>query len=123
MIRMLLALYPKEWRRTYGEEFAALLEQTHFTPRVVLDVLAQACKRRADAHPSGLRMGEAVLVSLAVEVVARAAGLTANILWPPTTPARAAALLVLFAPWVALFIWTRNKGASDRPERLSSKRP
>ena len=32
MIRLLVALYPKAWRRAYGEEYAALLEQTRLTP-------------------------------------------------------------------------------------------
>ncbi len=42
----LLRLYPRAWRRRYGEEFAALLEQQRLTPRLVLDVLRGAL----DAH-------------------------------------------------------------------------
>jgi len=81
VIRVLLALYPKAWRRTYGEEFAALLEQTRLTPRVVLDVLAQATKLQASAHRARFLVGAAVLVSIGVEVVARKTGLGVNIVW------------------------------------------
>ncbi len=104
MIRMLLALYPKAWRRTYGEELAALLEQTRITPRVVLDVLAQAAKLQADAHWTGCPVGLAVLVSTGVEIVARKMGLAVNIVWVPRTPAETVALLALFALWAALMI-------------------
>lgn len=102
MIRLLFVLYPKAWRRTYGDEFAALLEQTRLTPRVIFDVLTQAAKLHASVHRTRLPVGTAVLVSAAVEIIARTTGLTANILWPPTTPARAVALLALLAPWVVL---------------------
>ena len=114
MIRMLLALYPKAWRRTYGEELAALLEQTRITPRVVLDVLAQAAKLQADAHWTGCPVGLAVLVSTGVEIVARTMGLAVNILWVPHTPAQAVALLALCAPWVAMAV-RAGHGRSRRP--------
>jgi hypothetical protein len=32
LIRMLVALHPKDWRERYGEEFAALLQDTRLTP-------------------------------------------------------------------------------------------
>lgn len=114
MIRFLLALYPKAWRVTYGEEFAALLEQTRLTPRAVLNVLTQAAKLHATVHRTRLLVGAAVLVSMGIEVIARATGLTANILWPPTAPARTIALLALIAPWAALAV---------RAERSRSHRP
>jgi hypothetical protein len=31
MIRLLVALYPRKWRATFGEEFMALLEDTRLT--------------------------------------------------------------------------------------------
>jgi hypothetical protein len=114
VIRFLLALYPKAWRRTYGEEYAALLEQTRLTPRVVLDVLAQGAKLHATVHRTRLLVGGAVPVSVGVEVIARTTGLTANILWPPTTPARTVALLALFAPWAALAV-RAQRSRSHRP--------
>src|SRR5512134_2311550 len=42
----LLALYPRAWRRRYGDEFLALLEETPASPRLVADCLWGA----ADAH-------------------------------------------------------------------------
>ena len=32
LIRILVALHPKDWRERYGAEFAALLEDTRLTP-------------------------------------------------------------------------------------------
>ncbi len=118
MIRFLVALFPRAWRRTYGEEFAALLEQTRLTPRAVADVLAQAARRHASVHRFWLAVGAAVLASAAVEIFAKRTGLTANILWPPSGLARAAALLVLLVPWVALAVWARR----DRAQRDAARR-
>ena len=92
MIRLILACYPKAWRRAYGEEFAALLEQTRLTPRVVLDVLAQAAKLHASAHRTRFFVGAAVLMSIGIEIVACKMGLAVNIVWVPRTPAETAAL-------------------------------
>jgi hypothetical protein len=46
-------LFPDPWRARYGDEFAALLEATPLTPRVLFDVLVAA----VDAHldPTGPR--------------------------------------------------------------------
>ena len=104
MIRLLLALYPGAWRRTYGEEFGALLEQSHLTPAVVIDVVAQAIKLQTTSHSGGVLVVVAGLMSLCVEIVARASGISANILWPPTAPTRAVALLALLVPWIALVV-------------------
>jgi hypothetical protein len=50
-LRRLLVLYPEAWRRRYGDEFAALLEQTPLTFRTLFDVGVSA----VDAHlnPTG----------------------------------------------------------------------
>lgn len=114
MIRLLLTLYPKAWRHTYGEEYAALLEQTRLTPSVVVDVLAQAVKLHANAHWSRFLVGVAVLVSIAVEIVARTMGLAVNVLWAPHTLAQAVALLALLAPWAALAV-RAGRGRLHRP--------
>lgn len=45
-MRWFIRLYPHRWRRRYGEELEAMLEQTRPTLRVVLDLLAGAL----DAH-------------------------------------------------------------------------
>lgn len=115
MIRFLVALYPKAWRRVYGEEFAALLEQTRLTPRAVLDVLAQAVTRHASVRRIWLAIGAAVLVSAGVEIFAKKTGLTSNILWLPTDLARAVALLALVAPGIAVVAWARRDRAHRRP--------
>ena len=118
MIRLLLALSPKAWRRTYGEEFAALLEQTRLTPRAVLDVLAQAATFHASARRTRFLVGAAVLVSIGVEVVARRMGLAVNVVLVPHTPAQMVALLALFAPWAALVV-RAGRGRSLHPPARS----
>lgn len=42
----MLWLYPRRWRRRYGDEFGALLEETRVTPLVALDVLCGAAGAR-----------------------------------------------------------------------------
>lgn len=117
MIRLLVAVFPREWRRTYGEEFVALLEQTRLTPRVVLDVLAQAAKLHAGAHRTRLLFGAAALVSIGMEVLARKSGLAVNIVWVPHNPGQAVALLALVAPWAALIV----RACRDRSTRRSAR--
>lgn len=46
LIRCLLRCYPRPWRRRYGEEFAALLEQTPIDLRQMLDALRSALDAR-----------------------------------------------------------------------------
>jgi hypothetical protein len=46
LLRRLIVLYPAAWRRRYGDEFAALLEQTPLTFRTLFDVGVSA----VDAH-------------------------------------------------------------------------
>ena len=100
MIRLLVALYPRKWRATFGEEFAALLEDTRLTPRTVVDVVFSAGKLRA---ASNRRLG-LVLASLlwsgVMEYLSVRARLTANVLWAPSTPARALALAATIGPWL-----------------------
>jgi hypothetical protein len=115
--RFLLALYPKSWRRSYGAEFAALLEQTRLTPRVVLDVLAQGAKLHATVHRRTLEACAALLVSAGVVVVAKKMGLTANILWLPSDAARTLALLALLSPWVTVVVRARRNRALRRRAR------
>src|SRR5579859_7427710 len=38
----LLRLYPQRWRRRYGEEFLALLDEVPLTPSALLDILRAA---------------------------------------------------------------------------------
>lgn len=115
MIGLLVALYPRKWRQEVGEEFAALLEETRLTPRAVIDVVVQAAKLHAENH----RWLTAVLASLlwsgCLEYLSVRTRLTANVLWAPTTPARALALAATTGPWLALAAVTvaRRRGGRD----------
>jgi hypothetical protein len=106
LIRVLVALHPKDWRERYGEEFAALLEDTRLTPSAVGNVGAAAAGLRLRAHPGPLLLVTAILISVTCEVVAQRTGLAANILWLPADPLRALALLGAVGPWAALIIRT-----------------
>jgi len=102
MIRLLVALYPRKWRATFGEEFAALLEDTRLTPRAVLDVVAGAGKLHAASHRRlGLVLGSLLWSGCMVYLSVRAR-LTANVLWAPSTPPRALALAATMSPWLGL---------------------
>jgi hypothetical protein len=102
MIRLLVAVYPRQWRAEFGEEFAALLEDTRLSPRAVADVLAGAGKLHAERHQRLAVVIAALVWSGGMEFLSARARLTADILWAPTTPARALALAATIAPWAAL---------------------
>jgi hypothetical protein len=114
LIRVLVALHPKDWRERYGEEFAALLEDTRLTPSAVGNVVVQAASVRLRAHPGRLLLVTAVLISVTCEVVAQRTGLAQNVLWRPADPLRALALLGAVGPWAALII---RAGARRRAAR------
>ena len=112
MIRLLVALYPRKWRATFGEEFAALLEDTRLTPRAVLDVVVSAGKLQAASHRRlGLVLASLLWSGCMVYLSVRAR-LTANVVWAPSTPARALALAATMGPWLGLawIIATRRLG-------------
>jgi hypothetical protein len=102
MTCFLMALHPRRWRERYGEEFAALLDDTKLSPAMVLNVMAHAAKLHVRAHPRALQVCGALVLSAFFETVSLRAGLTANILWAPTDPVRALALLATTGPWLAL---------------------
>ena len=113
LIRMLVALHPKDWRERYGEEFAALLQDTRLTPRAMADVVAASVGLRLRAHRGPLLLVTAILVSVTCEVVAKLTGLTENVLWLPTDPLRALALLGAVGPWAALIIRTAARRRAE----------
>lgn len=100
MIRLLLALHPRFWRARYGQEFQALLEAEPLTASVVVDVLRNAARQQAAVHAVALLVLGALASSTVVEIFAVRADLTDNVLWPPSTPARALALAPLLLPWL-----------------------
>ena len=51
-------------------------------------------------HAVALLVLGALASSIIVEVLAVRADLTDNVLWPPSTPARALALALLLLPWL-----------------------
>ncbi|PPK62787.1 hypothetical protein V5P93_004043 [Actinokineospora auranticolor] len=111
LIRALVALHPKAWRDRYGEEFAALLEDTGLTPRAVVDVVAHAGGLRVRAHLTGVLVIAAFLVSGACRKVGLASGLTHNVLWAPTDLPKALLLLGTVGPWLALIVRQRVRKA------------
>ena len=114
MIRLLVALYPRKWREEFGLEFAALLEDTRLTPRGVFDVVVHAGKLHAENHRRLALILVLLLWSGCMEYLSVRAHLTANILWAPTTPARALGLAATVGPWLALvevIIARRHGGA------------
>jgi hypothetical protein len=122
--RCLVALHPRPWRARYGEEFAALLDDTPLTPRVVVDIVRHAAALQARAHRGSLLACAALAVSTLAEILFVRTRLTTNILWVPDTPARAAALLATVGPWFILAATTlarrrpgRRDAAPDRPPR------
>ncbi|HTT50386.1 MAG TPA: hypothetical protein VMH35_03140 [Streptosporangiaceae bacterium] len=116
LIRLLVALHPRDWRERYGEEFAALLEDTRLTPAAVLNVAVRGAGLRVRARQGTVLLVAALVVSVASEIAAQLAGLAANILWLPTSPLRALALLGAVGPWAVLIVWARARRRSARCE-------
>ena len=120
MIGLLVALYPRTWREEFGEEFAALLEDTRLTPGAVFDVVVQAGKLHAGSRRRLTLVLASLLWSGCLEYLSVRARLTANILWAPATSARALALAATTGPWLALAALTvtrrrrRRHGAAGK---------
>jgi hypothetical protein len=58
--RLLLACYPRGWRRRYGSELLDLLDDTGLTPRTVADVAAAGLRQRARGARQALQGGVAM---------------------------------------------------------------
>jgi len=114
LTRVLVALHPKDWRERYGEEFAALLEDTRLTPAAVGNAVAAAAGLRLRAHRGPLLLMAAVVLTVSCETAAKLTGLAVNVLWVPSDPVRALALLGAVGPWAALIIraGARHRAAS-----------
>lgn len=102
--RVLVALYPKKWRDSFGDEFMALLEETPITPLVVSDVVIHAAALRVRFYRTATVVVLLAVWSACLEYVSVHARLTANILWAPTSPERALALVATIGPWLALLV-------------------
>jgi hypothetical protein len=83
VIALLLALYPAQWRRRYGEEFAAVLESRPIGPFDVLDVLLGAL----DARLARTRLAGAAVIDgpggghLMMLRIGGIGGIAGGILW------------------------------------------
>ncbi|MEV7626546.1 hypothetical protein [Actinoplanes sp. NPDC089786] len=110
LTRLLVALHPPAWRRRYGDEFAALLDDTRLTPRAMADVVANAARLRCDAHTEGLLIVAALAVATVSRVIAHREGFAVNVLWVPATVLGALTLAGAVGPWVALIVrrWRRS---------------
>jgi hypothetical protein len=117
MIRVLVALYPKDWRDRYGEEFGALLEDSRLTPFAVADVIVQAARLRIRTHLTVVLFAAAFGISWACNGVVVVNRLAENILWAPTDLPRAFLLVGTIGPWLAPAIWSRRR----RTRRLARK--
>jgi len=102
VIRFLVGLHPRRWRERHGDEFAALLEETRLSSRVVMDVVLHAGRLHVRAHRRLRRFCAVLVMSVCVEVISLRAGLTANVLWAPTNLLRALALIATAGPWIVL---------------------
>lgn len=111
LTRVLIALFPKDWRRDHGDEFRMLLDESRLTASDVVDTVRFAAVVRARASGGVLLLVMAALVSSACcEITALRENLTANILWAPTNPMRTLVLAALLAPWAGLLArqWLRR---------------
>lgn len=98
MRRLLVGLFPREWRDEYGEGFAGLLDEAPLSLGVVLDCLRSATIAHVRAHIMPVALTVAAVWFAAANVVAIRTGVTVNILWAPTSLTRGLMLLVAVAP-------------------------
>jgi hypothetical protein len=121
LIRFLVALHPKWWRRQYGDEYSALLEAGPITAAVVLDVLRNAFRLHLNARPTLLRVLGALALSSAGEVIAVRGQLTDNILWIPSSPLKLLVLVAVLVPWILAVAGIRRaRRERDSPIPLNS---
>jgi tryptophan-rich sensory protein len=115
-------LFPRTWRAEYGDGLAALLEETPASPAAAADVVRAAVVAHGWARPVACTWVAAVLAATGVEVLALRAGISANIVWAPTTIERAAYLVAFLAPLVAGFAFTVERSRRHRSGAIASDR-
>jgi len=98
---LLLSLYPKAWREQYGEEYAALLEDTGMSVATVLDVAKVGCLLRLRAYEKSLIIIAAASLYALSGVMCIRLGLTENWpIWIPTNLLQTVGLVITLAPFV-----------------------
>jgi hypothetical protein len=117
IIHLLVALYPKKWRASFGEDFSALLEDTRLTPPVILDVILSAVTIRIRGHRRLMIVLTLSAWLVYMECISARFHLTDNVLWAPTTPARALALAATVGPWMVLAAVAATRAFGRRYEQ------
>jgi hypothetical protein len=100
--RALTRLYPRSWRREHGDEFANLLLDTSCRPAALLDVVTCAAREHLRRFSLELHTVVALGMFALMDVYAVRTGVTANVVWAPTTLWRAAVLVAALAPLVSM---------------------
>lgn len=99
MRQWLLSLYPKPWREQYGEEYAALLEDTELSVAVAADVAKMACTLQLSVYGHSLSAIIAACLYAASGVACIHLGLTQNWpIWMPTNIWQAVGLMITLVP-------------------------
>jgi hypothetical protein len=104
----LVRLFPRAWRERFGDEFAALLDDTPLSAMAVLDVVRLAAVTHARVRWRGLVWLVAAVAFTCAQVAAVRAGVTRNVLWPPTSVERGIFLALTLAPIAAALTVTRT---------------
>ncbi len=112
MRRLLVRLYPGHWRDDYGEGFARLLDETPLSAGVVVDCLRGAGTAHLRGRPRAGAIGAAATWFVVAQVLVLRAGVTANVVWAPTSPARGLMLLSTFLPPIGLMARARGRVSS-----------
>ena len=97
----LIRLYPRRSAARRDGELAALLDDAPLTLVVVADVVRCAALDHVRRR-SPLTVVVALLAFALLEAIAVGIDVTDNVLWAPTTPARATMLAVTLAPLAGL---------------------
>jgi hypothetical protein len=83
MSYILLWLYPKAWRQTYGDEFIALLDDLGWPLSGVLDAIRQGFRERIATHTLGVVRLVAGTYFAIIEYIAVRNNITRNMFWLP----------------------------------------
>jgi len=109
MRRLLVRLYPRRWRDDYGEGFARLLDETPLSAGIVVDCVRGAGTAHLRGHPLAAAIGVSAIWFMVAQVLALRSGVTANLVWAPTSPARSLMLLSTFVPPIGLMARARGR--------------
>jgi hypothetical protein len=122
--RVLVRLYPRQWRDRYETEMLALVEQSGLTWRASLDLVFGAARAWVENPP---RTFPARLVFLAVvmvpfNVIGTGVGRALQLLWhaPHESEFRVANAVLRLVVWLGLFAVARWEAVTDsRPPHMS----